>query len=99
MKEDVLILDIINVCMCVKESENEREKERETEREREEERKRLPKPHTGAWTSFILCCLMLWMTPGMSTTPSFSALSSTWLMVMKVPVRPTPALHRAQHAL
>ena len=34
MKEDVLVLEIINVCMCVKESKSERERERERGREK-----------------------------------------------------------------
>ena len=35
MKEDVLVLEIINVCMCVKESESEREREGEGKREKD----------------------------------------------------------------
>ena len=48
--------------------------------------------HTMVCTIFILCCLMLWITPGMSTTFSLSICSRTRSIVMKVPVRPIPAL-------
>ena len=49
-------------------------------------------PHTKVCTIFILCFRMLLMTCAIFTTFSFSTCSSVWSMVMKVPVRPIPAL-------
>ena len=40
MQEDILVLDITSVCMCVKERKEERERGREREREREKKRER-----------------------------------------------------------
>ena len=48
--------------------------------------------HTTVCTICIRCCLSLLTIPAMSTTPSFLACSRARSMVMKVPVRPTPAL-------
>ena len=48
--------------------------------------------HTTVCTISIRCSLSLLMIPAMSTTPLSSACSRAMSMVMKVPVRPTPAL-------
>ena len=52
--------------------------------------------HTAVCTILVLCCLILPMTPAMSTTFSFLTCSRTWSMVMNVPVRPTPALREGE---
>ena len=50
---------------------------------------------TTVWTSFILWCLILLMTSGISTMFSLPTCSRTWSMVMNVPVLPTPALRES----
>ena len=50
--------------------------------------------HTKVCTIIMRWCLILLMVPAMSTTFSFLICSRTLSMQMKVPVRPTPALHQ-----
>lgn len=53
---------------------------------------------TSVWTMLTRCDLSSRMQLKMSTTPSFSAMSSMMSTAMKQPVLPAPALHRQKYS-